>query len=138
MIDFFFPSILKSAVLMLYLKTIYSKTYNQWFQFITISFCLFLNPLLPLEVSLKLQLILKGNCLIKICIWRLFWMQRYSIQTICTKTQSRQMVFAFPVVRYCVTQQNRRNYPASPSRALVVQYSVSHFCLCSKNIWRIW
>lgn len=32
----------------------------------------FLNPLLPLEVSLKLQLILKGNCLIKICIWRLF------------------------------------------------------------------
>lgn len=51
---------------MLYLKTIYSQKYSQWFQFITISFvCLFLNPLLRLEVSLKLQLILKGNCLIK-------------------------------------------------------------------------
>lgn len=55
---------------MLYLKTIYVQKYSQWFQFIATSF--FLNPLLPLEVSLKRQLILKGNCLIKICIWKLF------------------------------------------------------------------
>lgn len=49
-------------------KTIYSKKYSKLFLFITS----FFNPLLPLEVSLKLQLIPKGNCLIKICIWRLF------------------------------------------------------------------
>lgn len=55
---------------MLYLKTIYIKKYSQWFQFIATSF--FLNPLLPLEVSLKLQLILKGNCLTKIFIQRRF------------------------------------------------------------------
>lgn len=70
MIDF--SSILKSVVVMLYLKTFYIQRYSQWFQFIATSFFFFLNPLLPLEVSLKLQLILKGNCLIQICIWRLF------------------------------------------------------------------
>lgn len=77
----------------------------------------FFNPLLPLEVSLKLQLILKGNCLIKVCIWRLFWMQRYSIQRTCTKTQRRQMVFMFPVVQCCVALWNRRNCPSTPFHA---------------------
>lgn len=62
----------------------------------------FLTLLLPLEVSLKLQLILKGNCLVKICY--LETIQRYSIQITNSKIQNRQMVFVFPLFQCCVTQ----------------------------------